>query len=457
MNYRICRRILICYLVMACWTVSAVAALRLPAVIGDNMVLQRGQPAPIWGWANKGEEITVAVAGQTVTTKAGDDERWKVVLAKLDVGQPLEMTIKGSSGDAVTLKNILVGEVWVFSGQSNMAMTVNVCANAPKVYIKQRPALSEMINVMPVYYECLKWERGDRGSLRGLNGADGWLSGGWDAIWGGFGLLWAKDRAYAKKLIRCAISTARPDGKVAHCYEMDFSPHIRQQRYDFTDYLMLSLVVRYFDFFQDDAFLKEVAPFVRRLFGSIVATSDKQTGFVACEGLYPDFPWNVAGRQRLCYPAFEQTSLFAACCAVENFANKLDDARLMASANGMKERVRDNFRRYFFDEDKGYVYESVSLDGYKPNRCYPKYAIYGLGLPHGELLLDESQLRHGRVRLQEFLRGRRFARSRFGTGPRSSPRTASMQAYTRRFLIPRRTGACTSFSSVPATRKECSG
>ena len=66
---------------------SGAAALRLPAVFGDNMVLQRGQPVPIWGWADKGEEVTVSAAGQTCTAKAGEDGRWKSVLDKLDVGR----------------------------------------------------------------------------------------------------------------------------------------------------------------------------------------------------------------------------------------------------------------------------------------------------------------------------------------------------------------------------------
>ena len=120
-------RISMCFVLVAGWALVAAAAVKLPAVIGDNMVLQRGQPVPIWGWADKGEEVTVTVAGQTLTTKAGDDGRWKVVLAKLDVGQPLEMTVKGSSGNTITLKNILVGEVWVCSGQSNMEMGSRPC------------------------------------------------------------------------------------------------------------------------------------------------------------------------------------------------------------------------------------------------------------------------------------------------------------------------------------------
>jgi sialate O-acetylesterase len=67
----------------------------------------------------------VALAGQTLTTKAGDDGRWNVVLAKLEVGEPLELSVRGSSGNTLTVKNILVGEVWLCSGQSNMHWTFN--------------------------------------------------------------------------------------------------------------------------------------------------------------------------------------------------------------------------------------------------------------------------------------------------------------------------------------------
>ena len=114
------------------WAATAAAVLRLPAVFGDNMVLQQGQPVPIWGWADKGEEVTVSVAGQTRTANAGEDGRWKIVLDKLDVGQPLTISIKGSSGNAITLKNVLVGEVWVCSGQSNMELRVVDCKDAQR-------------------------------------------------------------------------------------------------------------------------------------------------------------------------------------------------------------------------------------------------------------------------------------------------------------------------------------
>ncbi len=108
----------------------ALAEVKLPSVIGEDMVLQQGRPVPIWGWAEPGEEVTVAIAGQSLSTKAGDDGRWRVTLAKLAVGDPLEMTVTGSSGTTLTLKNILVGEVWIASGQSNMQMSVAGSNNA---------------------------------------------------------------------------------------------------------------------------------------------------------------------------------------------------------------------------------------------------------------------------------------------------------------------------------------
>ena len=94
------------------------ADVKLPAIIGDNMALQQGIPVPIWGWADPGEEVSVTFDGQTKTAKAGDDKKWMVKLDALKTGKQGEMTIKGKN--TLTLKNIIVGEVWVNSGQSNM-------------------------------------------------------------------------------------------------------------------------------------------------------------------------------------------------------------------------------------------------------------------------------------------------------------------------------------------------
>ncbi len=127
--------------------------MKLPAIFGDNMVLQRGQPVPVWGWADKGEEVTVTIAGQKHVAKAGDDGRWKVTLPKLattvtdvevaitlpagahdsmSVKRPLTMTVEGSSGNKITVMHIMVGEVWVCSGQSNMEMGIGGVNDAAK-------------------------------------------------------------------------------------------------------------------------------------------------------------------------------------------------------------------------------------------------------------------------------------------------------------------------------------
>jgi len=105
------------------------AEVRLPALIGDNMVLQRGLPLKIWGWADAGEKVTVTLKDQKVEATANDKGQWLATLQPIaDAGGPLEMTIAGKN--ALTLKNILVGEVWVCSGQSNMQMSINGVKNA---------------------------------------------------------------------------------------------------------------------------------------------------------------------------------------------------------------------------------------------------------------------------------------------------------------------------------------
>ena len=101
------------------------AAVTLPQVIGSNMVLQRGQTVPVWGWAAPGEKVTVEFAGQKKSTKADAAGRWEVRLAKLTTSAtPVAMTIAGS--ETRTLTNILVGEVWLCSGQSNMEKPIGL-------------------------------------------------------------------------------------------------------------------------------------------------------------------------------------------------------------------------------------------------------------------------------------------------------------------------------------------
>jgi len=105
------------------------AELKLPAIIGDNMVLQQKQSDPIWGWDAPGTEVTVKFGGQTKSAKADDKGKWTLKLDPVPASAtPATLTIKGTS--TKELKNILVGEVWVCSGQSNMQFNVGSSLDA---------------------------------------------------------------------------------------------------------------------------------------------------------------------------------------------------------------------------------------------------------------------------------------------------------------------------------------
>jgi len=107
---------------------TAQANVRLPAVISNNMVLQKEIPLPIWGWADPGEAVTVTLGDDVATAKADGRGQWKVTLQAIKVaGGPLEMTVKGKN--EIKISNILVGEVWAGSGQSNMQWNVAQSTN----------------------------------------------------------------------------------------------------------------------------------------------------------------------------------------------------------------------------------------------------------------------------------------------------------------------------------------
>ncbi|HUT31892.1 MAG TPA: sialate O-acetylesterase [Planctomycetota bacterium] len=108
--------------------VSAVADVKLPAVVSSNMVVQRGVKARIWGTADAGEQVTVTLGTQKQTAKADDKGDWAVVLEPMKEGGPLEMTVAGKN--TIKLENVLVGDVWVCSGQSNMEFSEGGCNNA---------------------------------------------------------------------------------------------------------------------------------------------------------------------------------------------------------------------------------------------------------------------------------------------------------------------------------------
>lgn len=104
------------------------ADITLPALIDHHMVIQRDVPFPVWGWADPGEQVTVQFRNRIYRTEAGSDGRFSIDLESSPAGGPYEMKLLGRN--SITLHNILVGDVWICSGQSNMEWPVKYCANA---------------------------------------------------------------------------------------------------------------------------------------------------------------------------------------------------------------------------------------------------------------------------------------------------------------------------------------
>lgn len=98
------------------------ADVTLAAAFSDHMVLQRGMEIPIWGKGAVGEGVTVSLRGQTKTATTGSDGNWKVSLDPGTAGGPFDLTIQGKN--AIVLKDVMVGEVWLAGGQSNMAFSM---------------------------------------------------------------------------------------------------------------------------------------------------------------------------------------------------------------------------------------------------------------------------------------------------------------------------------------------
>lgn len=110
------------------------AELKVHALFSDHMVLQADLACPVWGTAEPGEEVTVSIAGQKKTAKAGGDGKWSVKLDPLHAGGPHELAIAART--TVKIEDVLVGEVWICSGQSNMEFTVKGSINSAEEIAK---------------------------------------------------------------------------------------------------------------------------------------------------------------------------------------------------------------------------------------------------------------------------------------------------------------------------------
>jgi len=103
------------------------ADVTLPALLADHMVMQRGLPVHVWGMAAPQEAVSVTFRGKTKSGTADDDGRWSVFLSPGEAGGPFQLSIKATN--TIVLNDILVGDVWVASGQSNMEFPMTGLAN----------------------------------------------------------------------------------------------------------------------------------------------------------------------------------------------------------------------------------------------------------------------------------------------------------------------------------------
>ena len=110
----------------------ASAAVTLPAMFSDHMVLQRGVDVPVWGTANANEKVAVEYAGKMASATADANGKWSCKLPAPSLGDATSLTVKADSGDAVIIKDVLVGDIWICSGQSNMGFQVKSGKDAEK-------------------------------------------------------------------------------------------------------------------------------------------------------------------------------------------------------------------------------------------------------------------------------------------------------------------------------------
>jgi len=137
---KIISSLLILLVSLSLFQTTVSADVRLPHIFGDNMVLQRDMAIPIWGWAEADETITVSFCEQNVSARTDNKGQWKLKLAPVKAGGPYKMTITGLN--KIQLNNILLGEVWLCSGQSNMYWPLNKVINA-----NQEVAKADYLNI----------------------------------------------------------------------------------------------------------------------------------------------------------------------------------------------------------------------------------------------------------------------------------------------------------------------
>ncbi|MEC7408179.1 MAG: sialate O-acetylesterase, partial [Planctomycetota bacterium] len=148
-------------LLLTAFSSTAIQAdVRLPNIFTNSMVLQRGQLNPVWGKADPGESVTVHIGEQSKSATADEQGNWKVTLDPMQVGKPLELVVQGKNEIRIT--DVLVGEVWICSGQSNMQWSVNASNNVALEKASANYPQIRMINFPQVGVQEPIWSHDDR-------------------------------------------------------------------------------------------------------------------------------------------------------------------------------------------------------------------------------------------------------------------------------------------------------
>src|SRR5436190_16184751 len=127
MNYHIKTKLF--GLLLSCSIIEANATITLPKIFTSNMVLQRDKTLKIWGWADAGEKVTVNFNGQSAKSKADKTGSWIITLKPMASGGPYQMKISGKK-NVIGFDNVLIGDVYICSGQSNMEWILKNTNNA---------------------------------------------------------------------------------------------------------------------------------------------------------------------------------------------------------------------------------------------------------------------------------------------------------------------------------------
>ena len=120
----IIKKLLIVLLAIFCVSLMTNAEVRLPQLFQSGMVMQRGKPIPIWGWADQREHITIRFQKKSYTTTSDDLGRWRIDLPKMKAGGPYTLEVRGEKQEVREITDILIGDVWLLSGQSNIDVTI---------------------------------------------------------------------------------------------------------------------------------------------------------------------------------------------------------------------------------------------------------------------------------------------------------------------------------------------